>query len=372
MSERSTILIVDDNPTNLSVLFEYLTAVGFRVLSAESGESALTRVQHAIPDLILLDIMMPGLDGYKTCERLKQIKEVEHVPVIFMTALHDAQSKVRAFNSGGVDYVTKPFQQEEVLARIRTHLRLRDLQRSLQKQLHEREEMIQDLNAYASMVAHELRSPLNTIVGVAEALASSEKLVAPEDHLQMIRFMHQSGIKLSTIVEELLILASVRDAEVELEPILMVEVIENVRSRIAELEQRSDVEIDIPEPLIDAMGQPLWLEEVWLNLILNAIQIGGTPPRIVIAADEPKPGTVRYRIWDNGEGLENPSVDSVFGRKSGGGTGEVAGLGLGLSIARRIVEKMGGEVAVESKVGEGTCLSFTLPGIVRKATEPVG
>jgi DNA-binding response OmpR family regulator len=126
-----TILIVDDMPENLSILFEFLTLNQFEVLVAESGEEALRLIEHASPHLILLDIMMPGLNGFETCQRLKTNSQTQDIPVIFMTALSDTEDKVKGFHLGAADYITKPFQQEEVLARIRTHLHVRHLQQQL-------------------------------------------------------------------------------------------------------------------------------------------------------------------------------------------------------------------------------------------------
>jgi len=131
-----TILVVDDTPANLEVAVSYLEDNGFNVLVAQDGEEALSRAQRALPDLILLDVMMPGLDGFATCVRLKALPGVEQIPVIFMTALTDVADKVRAFAAGGVDYVTKPFQVEELLARVRTHLALRAAQLRLAAQHH--------------------------------------------------------------------------------------------------------------------------------------------------------------------------------------------------------------------------------------------
>ena len=130
---RGTILIVDDTPANVSVLLDHLSQHGFKVLVAESGPSALMQAKHAQPDLLLLDVMMPEMDGFETCRRLKRNEATREIPVIFMTALSDTDDKVRAFGSGAVDYVTKPFQHEEVLARITTHLTLKRLQTQLQE-----------------------------------------------------------------------------------------------------------------------------------------------------------------------------------------------------------------------------------------------
>ncbi len=128
---KYTLLIVDDNPTNLSVLFDYLSAYGFRILVAPDGETGIRRAKQARPDLILLDVMLPGINGFETCARLKADQDTREIPVIFMTALASTEDKVRGLEAGAVDYVTKPIQQAEVLARITTHLRIRDLTQSL-------------------------------------------------------------------------------------------------------------------------------------------------------------------------------------------------------------------------------------------------
>ena len=127
-----TVLIVDDNPTNVSVLLDYLSEAGFRVLVAQNGESALERVAFAYPDIILLDVLMPGIDGFETCRRLKSSPAGQDIPIIFMTALSETVDKVKGFSLGAVDYVTKPIQHEEVLARLTAHLTIKQLQQQLQ------------------------------------------------------------------------------------------------------------------------------------------------------------------------------------------------------------------------------------------------
>ncbi len=144
---KATLLVVDDNPTNVKVLIDYLHASAFKVLVAQSGEQALRRIEYVQPDLILLDVMMPGLDGFETCHLLKENEAAKDIPVIFMTALSNAEDKVKGFSVGAVDYVTKPLQQTEVLARITTHLTIRRLQMALQEkneQLEERNGQLQE------------------------------------------------------------------------------------------------------------------------------------------------------------------------------------------------------------------------------------
>jgi len=133
VTPKPVILVADDTPANLSVLLEVLGQAGFDVLIAEDGESAVQRASYALPDLILLDVLMPELDGFATCERLKTQRETRDIPVIFMTALADTVDKVRGFDAGAVDYVTKPFQPDELIARVRTHLTIQRLRSELQE-----------------------------------------------------------------------------------------------------------------------------------------------------------------------------------------------------------------------------------------------
>ncbi len=146
-TNNGTVLIVDDTPTNLEVLQEVLANANYEVLVAIDGESAIEQVNYARPDIILLDVMMPGLDGFETCRRLKDNPETNSIPVIFMTALSETSDKVRGFETGAVDYITKPFQHSEVLARVRTQITLSSLQKGLERQVQHRTEQLEKLNA---------------------------------------------------------------------------------------------------------------------------------------------------------------------------------------------------------------------------------
>ncbi|WP_375499047.1 sensor histidine kinase [uncultured Nostoc sp.] len=158
--QKELILIVDDIPNNLKVLFDILNNSGFKVSIAKSGESALQKAQETLPNLILLDVMMPGIDGFETCRRLKNNPKTKDIPVIFMTALSETVEKVKGLHLGAVDYITKPIEHEEVLARINVHLELRRMQLKLVQ-----EEKMSSLGQLVAGIAHEINNPVSFISG---------------------------------------------------------------------------------------------------------------------------------------------------------------------------------------------------------------
>lgn len=367
--ENNAILIVGDI-ANIGVLFDYLRGFGFRVLAVDDGESALQITEHARPDIILLDVMLPGIDGFETCRRLKERETTQNIPVIFITTLANTIDKVRAFALGAVDYVTKPIQSEEVLARVRTHLTIQNLQRRLeeknarlQQEIAEREKLIEELDAFAHTVAHDLKNPLGVSINYARFLNKYCTEMGVEELQKYSQRIVRSGQKMNDIIEALLLLASVRKEEVDLKPLNMAHIVTEAQSRLAYMIRQYQAEIVLPAGWPTALGYGPWVEEVWVNYLSNGIKYGGQPPCLELGTTSQADGMLQFWVRDNGDGLMPEDQARVFVPFTRLDQDRADGHGLGLSIVQRIVEKLGGEVSVKSDgvPGQGSVFSFTLP-----------
>ncbi len=370
------ILIVDDTPANLRLLAQLLTEHGYKVRAVLNGQRAIEAAEAQVPDLILLDVMMPELDGYAVCQRLKSLPATCDVPVIFISALGEADDKVRAFIAGGVDYVTKPFEPREVLARVQTHLMLRRLTRQLEivnadqaEQLAELEARNEELDAFAHTVAHDIKSPMAVISGYTDLLLEAFDDLPPDKRTEALHSISRGTQKIVNIVDELLLLAGVRKTEVQLAPVNMARVIREAWQRVEYTLAEYQAEAIVPATWPTVLGYEPWIEEVWVNYLTNACKYGGQPPHIQLGVDpqgfQNPEGLRLVRFWvrDNGKGLSPEDQARLFTPFTRLDQARARGHGLGLSIVRRIVEKQGGQVGVTSSgvSGEGCTFYFTLP-----------
>ena len=382
MDAPSDILVVDDTPANLRLLSQMLAERGYKVRAVLNGSHAITAAQAAPPDLILLDIRMPDMDGYQVCQYLKADERTRHVPVLFISALGETEDKVKAFAVGGVDYITKPFQVEEVLARVQTHLTLRNLHRQLQtanaelaQRLAELEVRNEELDTFAHTVAHDIKNPVGQVIGYAGFLEQYGETVSAEERGKALRALVRIGRKINNILDELLLLAGVRKTAVQLAPLDMGQIVTEAQQRLTYLIKEYQAEIILPAAWPTALGYAPWIEEVWVNYLSNGCKYGGTPsaaPRLELGGDLlPSPqaregqggNMVRFWVRDNGDGLTSEQQSHLFVPFTRLDQVRVRGHGLGLSIVRRIVEKLGGQVGVESDgaPGQGSTFYFTLP-----------
>ncbi|MBN1311880.1 MAG: GAF domain-containing sensor histidine kinase [Anaerolineae bacterium] len=243
----------------------------------------------------------------------------------------------------------------EIVERRRTEEAIRQSNAELQARNEE-------LDAFGHTVAHDLKNPLNNIIGFSYVLEDQENPPSEEEALQMVQIIKQLGLKMDNIIEELMLLAGLRRAEVKMHPLNMASIMTDIKRRLAPMINESHAEIVYPERWPEAMGYAPWVEEVWINYISNAIKYGGQPPHVELGIEE-NDDSIRFWVHDNGPGLTSEKQARLFKPFERLDQTHLSGFGLGLSIVQRIVDRMGGEVDVESTgvAGEGSTFSFTLP-----------
>lgn len=358
----ASILVVDDTPANLQLLSEMLKERGYKVRPAPDGETALRGARIAPPDLILLDITMPEMDGYEVCSRLKADARLQDIPVIFISALNEPLDKVRAFQAGGVDYVSKPFNFEEVDARVRTHLELRQRTRELAASLGQLRELEQLRDSLTHMVAHDMRSPLLAIQLTLDLFSEEASTLKPMS-AQMLLNARTSVTMLVEMIGQMLDVSRMEAGEMALERTRgnLVETLRNAVELQRPLAGKRRLGFSAGAPLLASYDANL-LRRVVGNLIGNAIKF--TPPdgdiRVSVV---PADGIARVEVTDNGAGIAPEYHDRIFekfGQVANQG-GPRVGTGLGLTFARMAIEAHGGNMGVVSALGKGSTFWFTLP-----------
>jgi CheY-like chemotaxis protein len=373
---KGQILIVDDRPTNLKILCDFLIDYGFDVLVAKNGEAAIEKLQKASPDLILLDVMMPGIDGFETCRRLKELPKTKDIPVIFLTALSDTVDKVKGLEIGGVDYITKPIQQEEVLARINVHLRICSLNKELKKAKEVAEAANRAKSEFLTNMSHELRTPLNGILGMAQILQSSNAI--PAEEIEKINLIYESGSHLLTLLQDILDLAKIEAGKIELEikkiaPIdLLQRLIKMFQFRAKEKNLTFTYKISSLFPS-SIEADETRLRQVLINLLGNAIKFterGSVDFQVLVIENNSYTNEnrqfskqkIRFQVRDTGIGIDREHLENIFlpFEQIKHKQYKAEGTGLGLAISQKILRMMGTQLYVESQLGVGSIFRFDL------------
>ena len=356
---KSRVMVVDDVTKNLQVVGTILRNEGYQVTPATSGAQALERVQVQLPDLVLLDLMMPVMDGLEVCQRLKGDPATRQVPVVFLTASNEMDHLVKGFAAGAVDYVTKPFNAPELLARVRTHLELKHARARLR-------EMNDEKNEFMGMVAHDLRSPLGTVKGFADLILDDSKM-ASEQLEDFTRRIRDTAAHMSEMVQNLLDANAIERGEMKLNlastdlSSILTRVVQAYRSRAAAKEQTILVETSLVP--ITARVDPDVIIQVIENLVSNAVKYSPRGKNIFLRLRD-LPEGVRFEVQDEGPGLSEEDQKKLFGkfaRLSAKPTGGEHATGLGLSIVKKMVEAMDGQVWCESEPGRGAAFMVQFP-----------
>ncbi len=365
-SELGTVLVVDDQPQNLRVLAQLLTMEGYLVQVARSGDLALKSIERQAPDLILLDVDMPVMSGFDVCERLKKDPATSAIPILFVSAMEEADTKISSFKCGGVDYITKPFEAGEILARVSTHLQISRLQKALKGTVDQLEERNQRLEMFGNTLAHDLRSHLCSVLYGSQLLMESETDgEAGGENRDIAASVHDAGRKMEDIVSALLFLATKDKGAVVAAPTKMElvaeECLKGYKDRVKELDGKIRV-----DHLPDCRAHAPWIRRIFDNYISNAVKFGGVPPEIRISSEvvDTDLEVPRHRYWieDNGRGIPEDNLPELFEPYSRLDPDRPDGVGIGLSLVKKIAEAMDGSVGVESEIGKGSRFYVELPG----------
>jgi light-regulated signal transduction histidine kinase (bacteriophytochrome) len=409
--QSPVILIVDDNTANVKVMMDYLTECGFQIMVARTGETGMALARQDRPDLILLDLMLPGADGFEVCRRLKTDELTRKIPVIFMTILTSMEDKLKGFQAGGVDYITKPFQAEEVLARVRIHLQLRELTEHLEQKVAERTEALhganaqlkrelaerkkaeealrrlnleldrrvlnrtaqleasnKELEAFTYSVSHDLRAPLRHIQGFLELLEKRAGTAQDEQSRHYIDIIFKSAKKMNQLIDDLLSFSRMGRQEMAFQ---QVDLRTLVRDVIHELEpDAADRTIDWRIGDLPAVqGDASMLRIVLGNLIANAVKF--TRPRrqarIEIGSQPGQNADTVIYVRDNGVGFDMTYADKLFGVfQRLHRADEFEGTGIGLANVHRIIARHGGRAWAQGELGQGAAFFFSLPHTITK------
>lgn len=381
----ATVLVVDDEPNNLELLQGFLEVEGFQVVTAEDGEAALLALPGCRPDLVLLDVRMPGLDGFEVCRRIKDDPATAFVPVVIVTALQGSQERVRGAAAGADEFLSKPYDPVELITRVKALLRYKRfhdqvtaanamLELRVAERTAELEHALTELRGLAHVksefitnVSHELRTPLQHVKGYIDLLAEGAMGNLTPKQAEGLALAQEAVDRLENVVDDIVDFSSLDESTLSFEPIYLLDVCRNVINNYSALANRRRVSItlsmaaELPMVIADRVA----ITRVLRHLLDNAIKFG--PPNQTVQIQVDRHGErVRVCVRDHGPGLAPSDVERIFDvfyQVDGSATRKAGGLGVGLALVRKLVEAHGSQVTVKSELGKGSTFAFDLPAV---------
>jgi two-component system sensor histidine kinase/response regulator len=379
LPRHGNIMIVDDNPANLKLLEDMLRHHGYEVRSFARGRLAVAAAAQEPPDLILLDVNMPEMNGYEVCEQLKSSARLSGTPVIFLSALNAPEDKVTGFRAGGVDYISKPFQFEEVQARVETHLKLHDLQRALKLQNDRLEEAVvtrthelaeanerltildRSKNEFLNLISHEFRTPLNGLVGVGELIL--EEMPSTEENSKLQEMFEESRRRIISILDDALLLTQIDVSREHFRsgPVSLNVALNRAIARTAEFAESRHVTLTPPSAGLDLVqGNEDLLVRALQSLLETAVKFSEEGETVWLSRDT-LPDSLRVIIESHGRTIHSHLLAKFFDLFSISEESTHAGdLGMGPAVAYRILSLFGASISVANRDPSGIRLTISL------------
>ncbi len=357
--QKPIILIVDDVPKNIQVLGTLLGDCNCELAVAMNGQQALDTVEKIKPDLILLDVMMPILNGHETCKKLKSNPETADIPVIFLSAKTEVEDIVTGFELGAVDYVTKPFIGRELIARVKTHLELTKAQKVLKEEIVTK-------NKFCSIMSHDLRGAFGIVMSLVDLIQSDNEFLTQEDIDGLLTDIANTSTNTLGLLENLLKWAGSQTGAIKFEPknLILDELLKevyNIKKDIANV-KNIDLTVDL-ENSTTVYGDSNMIMVILRNLVSNAIKFTPKNGKISISSSVDSEH-VKVNITDNGIGIPAKQIGKLFSietQTTTYGTNNEMGNGLGLILCKEFAEQNGGHIGIDSIEGKGTTVWFTIP-----------
>lgn len=365
--QGARVLVVDDEPTNLNLLETVLSRVGYQIALFMRGQDALAAAGEFAPDVILLDIRMPGLDGYEVCRRLKTDVKTRGVPIIFMSGLTSGDDIAAGFSAGGVDFVTKPVRQLELLARLNMHIRLFRAYHSLAEQHQALRELEEYRDTLVHMVVHDMRSPLQSILGHLQLIEQSAgDRLGKDDRLCLSQAIGATR-RLSRLTSEIIDVnrLETRCMSVHARPLALLPLVNRLVTSeiVCTRGHQIALAVGVDCPLLEA--DPLLLERILMNLLDNAIKYSPDGTTVTVGA-APDPHGVRVWVQNQGVGVPEEHQQRIFQKfttlHQDDGLREKSS-GLGLAFCKLAVEAQGGKIGVENPPEGGCRFWFVVPSV---------
>ncbi len=356
------ILIVDDVLKNLQITAQIVKEAGYLFSLSQNGQGAFSILENEVPDLILLDVMMPEMDGFEVCRKIKQNLKWKDIPIIFLTAKDQTEDLVEGFNAGGVDYISKPFNRDELLMRIKNHLELSESRKKILNMSRTRDKLY-------SIIAHDIRSPLSAIALTISAIAKGKLNTSGEEFKEIISHLDNSTRNTNNLLNNLLEWAKIQRGAINLYPKntllypILTECLQLLDGNVKD--KNITVDVCIPEET-EAFFDEVTMHTVFRNIISNAIKF--TPENGKIFIESKKSANfVSIIIKDTGIGMPQEVLHKIFDKNehyTSLGTKKERGSGLGLYLVKDFMEQNNGKIEVTSAEGNGTSFSVFIPEVV--------